>query len=292
MLAFIGVGLGLASACIESVGQVLAKKLSNRDPFVVSLMRFLPSVPFIALLIFCVSEWALPPLPYWLLVGAVIAPLEILLSYLFVRSVAEAPLSVVAPLFAFSSIFLIPLGYVVLGEQPSMLGAGGVLLILGGTFFLSLEKGGTFGSNIVSILKNKGCFYALLAALLAACLVILSKYAFRYVSPLHSAFYTTLLMSLYLMVIVYLRRNKAVVGMSVRPLELGAIGFVQAGVIVTHFIGLSYLPAVYFISLKRFSMVASVVSGRIFFGEKQLGMRLMGSVLMFFGVVLIAFASL
>ena len=57
--------------------------------------------------------------------------------------------------------------------------------------------------------------------------------------------------------------------------------------VLSHFTALSMTDVAYMISVKRTSLIFSVIYGKFLFGEKNTGERLLGSVLMVAGVVLI-----
>ncbi len=60
--------------------------------------------------------------------------------------------------------------------------------------------------------------------------------------------------------------------------------------VLTHFIAISLTQAAYMISIKRMSLVFSVIYGRVIFKELGLKERLFGSVVMLAGAALIIFS--
>ena len=67
---------------------------------------------------------------------------------------------------------------------------------------------------------------------------------------------------------------------------IGAV--VMAFQMVTHFIALSMAPVAYMISVKRISMVISVIFGWRFFGEQNIGWRLAGAAIMLVVVTILS----
>jgi uncharacterized membrane protein len=65
------------------------------------------------------------------------------------------------------------------------------------------------------------------------------------------------------------------------------IGVSQALMALAHFHAISMTQVSYFISVKRTSLILSVLYGALFFGERHIGQRLFGSSLMVLGVGLI-----
>ncbi|NOS36151.1 MAG: EamA family transporter, partial [Deltaproteobacteria bacterium] len=73
-----------------------------------------------------------------------------------------------------------------------------------------------------------------------------------------------------------------------RPLPFLVIGLFSAIMIIAHFTAITMTDVAYMISVKRTSLVFSVVYGWLMFSEEKIGERLLGSVIMMIGVVLIA----
>jgi len=67
------------------------------------------------------------------------------------------------------------------------------------------------------------------------------------------------------------------------------LGLVMAAMVVSHFLAISMVQAVYMISLKRTSILFGVLYGAFLFKEEKIGERLVGALIMIIGVFLIAF---
>jgi drug/metabolite transporter (DMT)-like permease len=280
-----GIIVGLLNAFALAASSVFIKRLSGITPNLLTWVRFGTTIPVLAVLVSIFSEWFIPPIEYWLLLLLVIVPLEVAFAYLFVKSYHLSDMSVAAPLSAFSSIFLIPIGFVVLGELPTIVGFGGIVLIFFGSFFLGWRTGGKILYSWRNILFDKGALLSLLGALLASFAVAFAKPAFQYAPPLLSGFYTTLFLVLYLapFTIHHLRSVN-----SVTAGDFGGLSITSGLSIALHYVGLSLLPAAYYISIKRLSIVFQVLFGKVFFKEGDIVRRFLGSLLMVAGVVLIA----
>ena len=72
-----------------------------------------------------------------------------------------------------------------------------------------------------------------------------------------------------------------------RPGAFLAIGFFTASMVICHYTALSLTNVAYMIAIKRTSLIWSVLFGRLLFGETNIRERLLGSVVMVAGVVLI-----
>jgi len=75
-----------------------------------------------------------------------------------------------------------------------------------------------------------------------------------------------------------------------RKKDLTLMSVADAFVNVFHYIGLSLLPAAYFISLKRSSVLFDVLFGKFVHHENHFKTRLIGATLMVGGIILISLA--
>ncbi len=135
------------------------------------------------------------------------------------------------------------------------------------------------------VFRDRGSRLALLGAFVASIAVSVTKLTFAYAAPLVVAFYGVAAMSV---VLAYQFFVQSRAELSVRAGHLAGLGVISGTGIALHTIGLSLLPAVYFISIKRLSMVLNVLLGGAIFKEENVRVRLIGASLMLAGVVLIA----
>jgi len=284
-----GIIVGLINAATVGLLDVFLKKLKGLNPNFLTLLRMASAVPALAILVTVFSRWTIPPRPFWMLVLLVSVPLEIFLAFLTTKALQMAPLSLMAPLGAFSSIFLIPVGYLVLGELPTRLGVVGVLLIFIGSFFLGWKVSeDKLRYGLSNVLREPGSYVAILGAFVASITVTVAKFTFHYAPPLLSAFYLTSLMGLALLPLLFMQSRGAI---RMRGRDVLGLMVMSGSGIALHYTGLSLISMVYYISIKRLSTVINVVWGRLFFREDHTRERLAGAAFMAAGVILIAFAS-
>jgi uncharacterized membrane protein len=72
-----------------------------------------------------------------------------------------------------------------------------------------------------------------------------------------------------------------------RPLIFLMIGLSSALMIIFHFLAISLTEVAYMISVKRTSLIFSVLYGKLLFNEEAISDRLLGSSVMLIGVLLI-----
>jgi uncharacterized membrane protein len=61
--------------------------------------------------------------------------------------------------------------------------------------------------------------------------------------------------------------------------------------VITHFVAISKIEAAYMISIKRTSILFSVVLGKFFLQDKEFGKRFEGAFLMLLGVIIVSLAA-
>lgn len=284
----IGFLFGVISAIATSAQNTLYGGLKHEDPFLISWFRFLMALPIVALFVTFFSEWAIPSFWFWVLLFGISLPIELAIAFLNIRAFQKSPQSLIGPLFSLSPLFLIPFGYFFLGEVPSLIGFIGVVSVIIGPFFLGKkQKRESLKKRIENILEERGSWFILGAAFFAAIGVTVTKILFQYAPPLLVTFYGLVALIIGVTILLFLRKGFS--GFTWPHSSFLGIGALFSTVVVTHTIGLSLLPAVYFISLKRLSLVFDVVLGRVVHHEDNFRERMVGALFMVAGVVLIAF---
>lgn len=296
--------IAIANALTVSLQDVLIKKLRGENTFFVIWLRLVAALPMLAIAVFVFSAWAVPPARFWWIILLVNVPVEIFQFYVGYSAIQRSPLSLMAPLAASTSIFLVPVGYAILGEIPTAAGLIGILSIVAGAFVLGWRIGETrtLGESIRNLFREPGTLLVLLGSFLVAISISTSKLVFRYASPLLTAFYLTAAIAAALTPLAFpVRlpagqagpaggRRSAALPVAGRTSLFGGLALISGLSFGLHYTGLSLLPAAYYISIKRVSMLFNVLNGRFFFREEHIRERLAGAVLMVAGVVLVAFA--
>ena len=126
--------LGLGAALGDSGADVVTKRFfSHLPPYGMALVRLLGAVPFLAAAAWFIS---LPSLDRtFLVIVAGMLPLEVAAIYLYMRALKICDLSLCVPFLAFTPVFLILTGWLILGEGLNRWGILGTLLIARGAIF-------------------------------------------------------------------------------------------------------------------------------------------------------------
>lgn len=224
---------------------------------------------------------------FWLSTIAAL-PLEVIAVLLYIKAIKVSPLSLTIPFLALTPVFLIATSFIMLGELPSPSGIAGIVLITIGAYLLNLNS---FGKGILApikaIAKEKGSIMMIAVAFIYSITSNLGKIAVLHSSPLFFTVAYTIIFSIFFLPYVMYKERKIVSAIKARiPLFL-LIGFLFAIMVTAHFSAISLTKVSYMISVKRTSLIFSVLYGWLFFKEENIRERLLGSIVMVIGVVLI-----
>lgn len=245
--------------------------------------RFAVALPLVALT--AIPHFTpLPDKTFWALTLAWL-PLEVAAVLLYVRAVRLSPLSLTVPFLALTPVFLLFTSWLMLGERPGARGAAGVLSVAVGSYFLNLRgiREGVWGP-IRALAREPGTRLMVGVALIYSVSANLGKMAVLHSSPQFFGLYYTLLLSL---VLLPGARPWTRMPRQGRPLLFLLAGLSYGAMILFHMLAIERVEVAYMISVKRTSVLFSVLSGILFFGERGAVERLLGSALMVLGVALI-----
>lgn len=286
--------LTLLSAFSLATSDTVSKKyLQGYTTVELVTVRFVYSAALLAPLL-----WAQPfphlPLAFWAWVSVSI-PLEILAMLLYMEAIRDCQLSLSLPHMAFTPVFTVLLAEAVLGEEVSLQGLAGIVLVVLGTFLLHVEDTGTLWSRITApyraIRRDRGVRLMLIVALIYSVTVVTTKAALQYLPGLlFGPLYFVMLGSVTLVMVGVFRPSAAKVLIR-RPLLHCLVGGLFAGMVYAHFLAIEKVQAAYMIAVKRSSILFSVIYGAVLFDEPGFRKRLLVSMLMVAGVAMIAFGG-
>ena len=255
---------------------------AKSDEYVIAWVREGYALPFIALAFFFI------PIPhldktFWLSV-LVLLPLEIAALILYVKAIKLSPLSLTIPYMALSPVFIIIIAFFLLGELPDKSGFAGIFLITVGAYLLN-AKASSLGllGPIKAIAKERGSVLMIIVAIIYSVTSTIGKIAVQHSSPIFFGFFYPLLLTIALSIVVGAKGTLH--GVVSRPATFLTIGIFTAIMILSHFLAISMADVAYVISIKRTSLIFSVLYGWVVFKEVDIGERLLGSGLMLAGIV-------
>ncbi len=278
--------LTLVCALSLATSDALTKRaLRVADERLAAWLRLLVCAPPLLALLLIVER---PPIDgyFWLALGAGM-PLEVLSFYLYIRALRVSPMSLSLPFLAFTPVFLIGIGWLILGEKPTLFGALGIMLIAAGGYVLNLRhfKYGML-EPVRAIFRERGSVLMLIVAFIYAFTASLLKLGINHSSAIfYGVVYFTVLPLAYAPLAIP-RIGKTALARSDFA-YLAAAGLMMALMVLTHVIAVSLTEVAYMVAVKRTSLLFSVLYGCLLYREGNLGERTAGAALMVAGFAVI-----
>jgi uncharacterized membrane protein len=283
--------LSLGCALSLSIADALSKiALKNWHEYSIVFIRNLMSIPFLVIML--VIWGNIPQLSiYFWKVFLVLQPLEITAAILYIKAIKRSPLSLTIPFLAVTPVFIIVTEWLILGDHPNIFGVAGILLITTGSYLMNLHtlRHGILGPA-KAILTERGSVYMLLVAFIFSITSVLGKIAIQHSNPLFfGVLYSTALSIEMLPLVILHKPNRGQLKNASPQLLLLGIGIFSGLMILLHNIALILTKVAYMISVKRTTLLFSVMFGWLFFKEEQITERLAGSIVMVVGIIVIGF---
>jgi len=282
--------LSLASGIFVATKNVITRKLVFlTDRWVILYSKYLFVSLFTLLLIFFTGIPEIKPAFYYSIIIA--AVIDVIAAWCFLNAIASTQLAKTFPLVAFTPIFLLGTSFFILGELPSISGLAGILLIVCGAYLLRAESiKVSVLEPIKLLLKEKGQRHMLMAAFLFSFLAVFFKKAILNSSPFFAFGVTQLLSALFLTVLFLKKKTLGALFKKTADnfnlLFIASIVGFLAG--LTLFAAFQLGLAAYVVSVKRTSILFTIILGYIFFKEDNLIRSLFIGSIMVLGIFLIS----
>lgn len=280
--------LSLFSALSQSTSDFFGKKcLQNLDEYVVASLRsFFSSLCLLPLLFFM----EIPNLDniFWLttlFTGGLFSVAFIL----YMRAIKNSPLSLTVPMLAFTPLFLLITSPLILGEFPSFFGLTGILLIVSGTYILSIKDvSESYFAPFKALVKEKGPLAMLVVAIIFSITANLVKIGIQHSNPLFFPIVSNAFTSVFLFPTILTKSKKSAKMIRVNLKVLFTVGLFHALMFISLSKAMELAIVPYVISVKRTTIIFSILYGYLFFKEKRVMERLIGASVMVLGVLLIS----
>lgn len=285
--------LSLVCAYLTATGETLSKLLMrHNDEWTTGTAMIVLSLPLLLPLL--AGRNSLPLSRDLILLIAVQTPFEILAYYIYLSAIRIAPLSLSVPYLSFTPVFTILTAALVLQERISPQGFLGILMVTVGAYVLNIERFSRHPlAPLKAIFKSAGARRMLVVAFIWSLTSTLGKKGVQLSDPtFFGVFYMTALSIPMLSVAGWrVRRGKATVNLQGRNAIWFALGGVATALsMIAHFHAIQMAPVSYMISVKRTSLIFSVLYGGMIFREENIRRRLLGTSIMLSGVVILYLA--
>lgn len=218
--------------------------------------------------------------------------INIAATVIIMKAISMGDLSQVIPMLSFTPLFMLISSPLIVGEMPKLTGIAGIILVVAGSYLLNIDfRSKDLLSPFRSLVKNKGTRLMLIVAFLFSITSNFDKLAIKYCnSPIQHAFFLNLFIFTGVTVIVAasgeFHFNRRLNG----KMNLVMLSLMNMAGTVFFMVAVSVTYVAYIISLKRTSGMLSVLLGHFILKESGLRERILGSIIMFLGVILILLA--
>lgn len=231
------------------------------------------------------------PGQFWIWI-AILVPLELLAMSLYLLAIRDSPLHLSLPYLAFTPVFNVVTGDLILGESVSAEKLLGIILVVFGAYLLNLKKNSlknlkTLFTPLKSIVTERGSRLMLIAAIIYSLTSVLSKGAMQYFdSSYFGAFYFSIIGFCALVMGSVMKPGSYRI-LQNHPVKSLFVGGAMAVMVVTHFLAIELVQVAYMITVKRTSLLFGILYGAILFREKHVLQHFVAGALMVTGVAVI-----
>lgn len=280
--------LGILSGLFFALMGVFSKRaVTKSNIYLVGFGQWLFALPVLFLAIFWLDWKIVNGHQFWY-AFAVTVPLNILGTYIFLKSLSLEDISLVMPILSFTPLFLILTSNIILRELPSLIGIVGILLIVLGSYVLGLNKKSKLLEPISYLFSNKAARLMLFLAFTYSISSNFDKIAILNSSPLTFAIISSLFITAFFFLLVAKQSGFGISHFKTNFKYLLPVGFFWGLMTITQMTAINTGLVSYVISLKRTGGVFSVIFGFFFFRERNIKNRLIGASLMIIGAFLIS----
>jgi drug/metabolite transporter (DMT)-like permease len=280
--------LSIATAFFNaSAAAVVKRNFSDRSAWEIGMI---PNAYAGALCVLILPFIDAPPLDaaFWWALGLSV-PLLVTALFFQYRAIQLSPLSLTMPYLSFTPAFVIITGFLILGETLNAWGLAGVLSIAVGGYVLNLEPGSSHGflGPFKAVFREPGSWRMLITAIIFSVAGVLGRLGVMHSSPLFFALTLFPLMGATFVLIGLVSGKARLSSLAVSPGWALLAGLCITLEIITHHIAISMAKAAYMLAVKRLNTLISVIYGGMVFKERNIWVRLAGTVLMIAGVAMI-----
>jgi uncharacterized membrane protein len=271
---------------IDASRNVFSKKASlNVDSLVVSwINNFIPFILYLPVLYFIELKFNLQFFTAVLISGTVNTAATIL----YHRAISKGEVSVVVPMLSFTPLFLVIISPLIVGEFPTAKGLIGIVLIVVGSYLLNInlkEEGILF--PLKSLMKNKGTRYMLIVAFIWSISANFDKKGIEASSILQYILFINLFVTMGTTIFAITKGKFSFHSVLLERKNLFFVGVLTSMGYIVHMTAISLTLVAYVIALKRTAGMITVILGYFFLKEQNIKERLLGSTVMFIGVLFI-----
>ncbi|UCD03734.1 MAG: EamA family transporter [Candidatus Woesearchaeota archaeon] len=280
----------LLTALFSSLMNIFGKKgLKKVDEYIIAFSWRFFSLPFLFLMLL-VLGFPLVKNQFWLAL-VIGGTLNLIATILYVKAIKYSDLSISVPMLAFTPAFIILFSPFIINEIPTLVGFAGVFLIIVGTYVLEIKKRKNILYPFKALFKERGAVLMLFVAFIWAFGSIVDKIGVISSSPVYWVAIKDVYISLFIIPIMLIKSKEHIHKIPENLKLLIPIGLLNALMLSSQMTAISMGIVSYVMSIKRMSILFTVLFGYFIFKEKGIKERLLGAIIMIIGVILITVFS-
>ena len=238
--------------------------------------------------LFGMESLHLAPIPTFLIYLTINVLLITAVMWLYFRALQISPMSMCIPFLSFTPVFLIPTGFVILGEVPSPLKGLGVALIVVGSMVMHRKLFAEgWMAPVRAVLREKGSRYMLLVSLIFAITNPLDKK----LVTMSDVFFEALAYGIGLCLSFWIMTKMARISFGAAARGnwtwISLAGLLDAVSLLFQLASYTYIAVVITVSIKRAGIILAVFSGWLFFHERGITDKVIAASVMFCGVLIL-----
>ncbi len=278
-----GVIAALISACTSTAKDIVSKAVSSKvDPDISTFASFLFALPFYGLIfiaLYLFGDEGLVLSRTFLLLVLIRGISDVFAEGCKMRAFEKGDVSLVSGLLSLSPLILAVISPLITGDPVTASEASGITLIVVGGLVL-VRRDRVTGK----VVQPVAVVYALVGSIAFALNSALDRLAVGQAGPVTSAFSVTLCAALLTLPAIFrVAGPKAQLGGNARAFLLR--GLFETVFMVAKMIALTTLPAHVVVGIMRMSMISTVVVGGAWFNEKDRVRRVIGTLVMYVGLI-------
>ncbi|GAC1674151.1 MAG: hypothetical protein NVS9B4_28330 [Candidatus Acidiferrum sp.] len=238
--------------------------------------------------LFGIAGWHVSPQITFFIYLLIDVMLVSVCNLLYFLALQVSPMSVCVPFLAFTPIFLIPTGFIVLGELPTRVKLLGVVLVVVGSVVMHRRLFALgWAAPFRAIIKERGSRYMLMVAFLFSLSNPIEKKLVLMSGVYTQAFAYGLGLCIFFLLLSLARHEDIRGAIRNNVFWIGAAGLLDGISLLLQFAAYHYIDVVITVSIKRAGIVLAVFSGWLFFRERGITDKVIAASVMFAGVLIL-----